>query len=1171
MALSLLPTPTELAGLGDLAAIRLWTGLGEDVWDAASRDLGGIPNVRMFAFVPADTFRDMLARVRIPVRASGSGAPPAPRECSAIELVQLAVMWRVARQAYGLPDWDILSPTPPAHVTAAAGTTTAGEEKNSLDSSFAETEDEFGAVDVHDNDVNSDRDDFSPDEQWKETRLRKFVFGEFFAGMGGFSTAVLDICETHVKLGSLERLDAYDQSWDILNDEDYVKAKELCNTELDHGHFAPPCRTLTEARRTDKHGFVPILRSASKPEGWGDEQTKEANEIVARTVVLCLMLHSRGKTFSVENPFGSFLWLLKVMQKLMRLAGAELVMLHQCCYGASTPKPTGILTTSPWMKTVRKLCFEVRPHHHLKEGLVGKVWSYLEDKVVWRSSLAAEYPCGLCVAWANALKRWLCSAEGLEWMKAHSMALRGRWLNQLVRGDSVPEKDVATRAVQSQREVREEENSRAIGGLRDARKAVQKSSSLRQTGRRIRRALEKVRNESDLEAWERSVTNGISETLVSSFQEELAKEFRVQIEQSAGFKVSLWRALLRNANDCEAGILPCWMESGFPLGIEEEIKPSGVFPLTTEDSAAVEASRLEGKWMDDQDGLHRNYTSFEDAGVKAQNILEEMVAIGRAQKLASWQEVQSRFGCKARLTKLACIIKAKPDGSEKVRLVVDSRRSGVNGLTKLHERVVLPRATDIGKTWKRLQDETGGWKEAELFSADFANAFNMLQLCQSERPYVIVKGHETPHEPAAFFCFSAVMFGLAPGPLLWGRVAAAAMRLAQAAITHGEAEVSTFVDDPLVVAFGSSQRERTWLFACYSLVWRALGLEMSWNKAQRGLMVDWIGFSFSLQSAGQERRLSVQLMKAKQAKLVQVLNDLLQCKGVLPLKSLQLAVGILGWVTSALPLARPFVAMIWAAILQQRKPVYSSTRVRKGLIFCRQVEHALTWLKALVSACTPDGSTMQKVYRWHPTPWTILIQCDACPTGMGGFVAIAGKIEAFWYDSVTCTDEELLGCKRGDPSHQSELELLTVLVSVKAFQAFVMSPAGPANVLLRVDNTATLAAALDLRGKSPIMAQLAAELAMELEHLGVPFIWGQHVPGVMNDIADRLSRMNTEQRLPLELARAKQVLVPIRDRSYYRSWPPVSQNMSCALRRGPVVMFVHLTCETRTCLADGWV
>ena len=88
---------------------------------------------------------------------------------------------------------------------------------------------------------------------------------------------------------------------------------------------------------------------------------------------------------------------------------------------------------------------------------------------------------------------------------------------------------------------------------------------------------------------------------------------------------------------------------------------------------------------------------------------------------------------------------------------------------------MLPRATDIGKTWKRLQDETGGWKEAELFSADFANAFNMLQLCQSERPYVIVKGHETPHEPAAFFCFSAVMFGLAPGPLLWGRVAAAAM------------------------------------------------------------------------------------------------------------------------------------------------------------------------------------------------------------------------------------------------------------------------------------------------------------------------------------------------------------------------------------------------------------
>ena len=80
--------------------------------DETSRTFGGIPNVRMLIFVPAGTFRDMLARVPVPVRATGSAAPPAPREASAIELVHLAGMWRVAWQADGLLDWDIPSPTP---------------------------------------------------------------------------------------------------------------------------------------------------------------------------------------------------------------------------------------------------------------------------------------------------------------------------------------------------------------------------------------------------------------------------------------------------------------------------------------------------------------------------------------------------------------------------------------------------------------------------------------------------------------------------------------------------------------------------------------------------------------------------------------------------------------------------------------------------------------------------------------------------------------------------------------------------------------------------------------------------------------------------------------------------------------------------------------------------
>ena len=71
------------------------------------------------------------------------------------------------------------------------------------------------------------------------------------------------------------------------------------------------------------------------------------------------------------------------------------------------------------------------------------------------------------------------------------------------------------------------------------------------------------------------------------------------------------------------------------------------------------------------------------------------------------------------------------------------------------------------------------------------------------------------------------------------------------------------------------------------------------------------------------------------------------------------------------------------------------------------------------------------------------------------------------------------------------------------------------------------------------MALVAADLALELEALQVPHIWGQHVAGILNDIADRLSRMSELPELPHVLTNVHRVPVPRRDRSFYRSWPEV--------------------------------
>lgn len=55
-------------------------------------------------------------------------------------------------------------------------------------------------------------------------------------------------------------LNGYGGARNIWDDNDHEQSKEICR-DLDHGHFAPRCRTSSTARRTNKYGSVPVLRS----------------------------------------------------------------------------------------------------------------------------------------------------------------------------------------------------------------------------------------------------------------------------------------------------------------------------------------------------------------------------------------------------------------------------------------------------------------------------------------------------------------------------------------------------------------------------------------------------------------------------------------------------------------------------------------------------------------------------------------------------------------------------------------------------------------------------------------------------------------------------------------------------------------------------------------------
>ena len=111
-----------------------------------------------------------------------------------------------------------------------------------------------------------------------------------------------------------------------------------------------------------------------------------------------------------------------------------------------------------------------------------------------------------------------------------------------------------------------------------------------------------------------------------------------------------------------------------------------------------------------------NYASvseeFELSGAEVDRLIEK----GHAVKYDEWKDVLAEFG-DALVSKLACIIKVREDGTKKVRNVLDLRRSGYNEHVNLEERIVLPRLGDLIKDAVDLSlavREGGGWDDCRL-------------------------------------------------------------------------------------------------------------------------------------------------------------------------------------------------------------------------------------------------------------------------------------------------------------------------------------------------------------------------------------------------------------------------------------------------------------------------
>lgn len=135
-------------------------------------------------------------------------------------------------------------------------------------------------------------------------------------------------------------------------------------------------------------------------------------------------------------------------------------------------------------------------------------------------------------------------------------------------------------------------------------------------------------------------------------------------------------------------------------------------------------------------------------------------------------------------------------------------------------------------------------------------------------------------EDTMMVVFRAMSFGFKGAPLVMGRLAAAFMRLWQSLLPTGRGQLQCYMDDPVLILMAPlSEREITLSLLLYTA--KVFGLQLAFNKAERGLRLTWIGVTIEVDVSAR------QIVLLPPAKLVEdTLKELKSWSGMISLRTL---------------------------------------------------------------------------------------------------------------------------------------------------------------------------------------------------------------------------------------------------------------------------------------------
>ena len=965
-----------------------------------------------------------------------------------------------------------------------------------------------------------------PNADLNETR-----FIEFFAGDGGLTQAVkaagVPVDEPQdLATGGVD----FSKEDELNGVRNYLHELHVNGTKLIL-HFAPPCATFSRAR---DRSWRTRLRSTARPQGLpGCGAACRTANLVARNTLDLIewSVKTLKATVSMENPESSYMWPFLDFDPDLPF---DDVVFSPCMFGSNIRKPTRVRCWNWNPVGLAKKCV-------LKNGVFTCGRTRDDPRVALEfgsrsTASAAAYEEGVCQAWAAEVAktaRTIHTDSGA--VKTANVTSDGRVYRHLWRGTD----HMGTK------ELRDMEDVDSMGGMRNPHDLEAKWPSLWNTMADIRRLLLQMRYhfpelQGLLACCGKEPPRGPpGDDILDKVRRVLAIYLDIPLldalytHPASPWKAGLVRAIQEKTSDPDRA-LSRWLREGAPMGISKVVDPSNLLPVVNE-HPEITVENLDA--LERKKDNHKSYYDVVDgARPPAWDLIEEQVNSGAAHLFESQEHAERFLGGLTHPAPLGCVSKQSDAGIWKHRLIQDQTANSVNRAVLLPERQVLPRGVDHARDLAVLAEQCLPGEGVETMVLDFKDAFMSIPLDKSERRFNCARaGFEVnrkrdakyQNEPAkgTFVVWQVLGFGGRPNPLIFSRAAGFAARCAQAVLGPeareardplaqmvGYGRLQLYVDDPTLVVRGTPEQRAT-AFDVVILLWMALGIPLSWKKGERydnDVPHRWIGIEYQLSGAGALMRLPPAYIKD----LLEKIEPLCQSTGTILVQDLEVLIGKVARVAHVVPLAKPFVACLWAALAASRRLSDSGHReAPRHHLPRRRFAHAAAWIRALLredGGCnlplerlvTPKPPTDSPASGWH-------VEFDASIYGGGAILKDGNGIITHYFNVVWCGDEAAhLDIQPHDSKHQTFWEFATLLLCLLTWSDWFVNE----TVTLLGDNIGALNLALSLKGRGHLLA-VSREIAWRRARRRWNFVVG-HLPSENNSVADALSRANDPAGVP---------------------------------------------------------